>query len=55
MINFLKNITFIIVSYKSKNIIENCIKSINSISKILIVENSSNKSFKNNLEKNILI
>lgn len=51
MINFLKNITFIIVSYKSENIIENCIKSINSISKILIVENSTNKSFKNNLEK----
>ena len=51
MINFLKNITFVIVSYKSENIIENCIKSVNSISKILVVENSTNKFIKKDLEK----
>ena len=44
MNNFEKNITFVIVSYKSSHIIEKCIKSINSNIKIIVVENWSTRS-----------
>ena len=50
MNSFEKNITFIIVSFKSSHIIEKCIKSINSNIKIIIVENSENIDIKNYLE-----
>ena len=50
MNSFEKNITFIIVSFKSSHIIEKCIKSINSNIKIIIVENSENIHIKNYLE-----
>jgi N-acetylglucosaminyl-diphospho-decaprenol L-rhamnosyltransferase len=50
MDNFKKNITFIIVSFRSGHIIEKCIKSISSDSKIIIVENSRNIEVKNYLE-----
>jgi hypothetical protein len=50
MNNFEKNITFVIVSYKSSHIIEKCIKSINSNIKIIIVENSDDIQTKNYLE-----
>ena len=40
MNNFEKNITFVIVSFKSSHIIEKCIQSINSNIKIVVVENS---------------
>ena len=50
MNSFEKNITFIIVSFKSGHIIEKCIKSINSNIKIIIVENSENIHIKNYLE-----
>jgi N-acetylglucosaminyl-diphospho-decaprenol L-rhamnosyltransferase len=50
MTNFEKNITFVIVSFNSEDVIENCIKSINSNVKIIVVENSSNIEVKNNLE-----
>jgi N-acetylglucosaminyl-diphospho-decaprenol L-rhamnosyltransferase len=46
----LKNITFIIVSFKSDYIIEDCIKSIDSNVEILVVENSNNIQFKKKLE-----
>jgi len=46
----LKNITFIIVSFKSDHIIEDCIKSIDSNVEILVVENSNNIRFKKKLE-----
>jgi GT2 family glycosyltransferase len=48
---FEKNVTFVIVCYKSKKIIEKCIKSINPKIKIIIVENSSDFNLKINLEK----
>jgi len=50
MNNFEKNITFVIVSYKSSHIIEKCIQSINSNIKIIIVENSDNVVVKKFLE-----
>ena len=50
MNSFEKNITIIIVSFKSSHIIEKCIKSINSNIKIIIVENSENIHIKNYLE-----
>ena len=49
MNSFEKNITFVIVSFKSDHIIEKCIKSINPNIKIIIVENSDNILAKNYL------
>jgi GT2 family glycosyltransferase len=43
--------TAIIVSYKSKWIIENCIKSIESNTRIIVVENSNDHKLKKFLEK----
>ena len=54
MNNFEKNITFVIVSFRSAHIIENCIKSINPDIKIIIVENSNNLQVKNYLENKFL-
>ena len=54
MNSFEKDITFIIVSFKSSHIIEKCIKSINSNIKIIVVENSDNIHIKNYLEKKFL-
>ena len=51
MSEFEKNITFVIVSFKSDNVIEKCVKSISSNSKIIVVENSKNIFIKNYLEK----
>lgn len=51
MSSFLKDITFIIVSFQSENIISKCIDSLNSISKIIVIENSNNNLIKKNLEK----
>ena len=42
MNSFEKNITFVIVSFKSSDVIEQCIKSISSNIKIIVVENSDN-------------
>ena len=50
MNNFEKNITFVIVSFKSSHIIEKCIQSINSNIKIIVVENSDNVVVKQYLE-----
>jgi len=50
MNNFEKNITFVIVCFKSSHIIEKCIQSINSNIKIIIVENSDNVAAKKYLE-----
>ena len=54
MNSFEKNITFVIVSFKSDHIIEKCIKSINPNIKIIIVENSDNILAKNYLENKFL-
>lgn len=50
MNSFKKNITFVIVSFKSNHVIEKCIKSIDPNIKIIIVENSNNINAKNYLE-----
>ena len=50
MNNFEKNITFVIVSFKSSHIIEKCIQSINSNIKNIVVENSDNVVVKQYLE-----
>jgi len=54
MDSFEKNITFVIVSFKSSHIIEKCIKSIKSNIKIIIVENSDNIDVKTYLENKFL-
>jgi GT2 family glycosyltransferase len=51
MIEFEKNITFVIVSFRSDNVIDKCLQSINPNIKIIVVENSNNISIKNRLEK----
>jgi GT2 family glycosyltransferase len=51
---FKKNITFVIVSFRSGHIIEKCIKSINPHIKIIIVENSCNTYVKDYLENKFL-
>ena len=45
-----QNLTVIIVTFKSENVIHNCIQSIGSDIKILIVDNSNSKEFKENIE-----
>ena len=54
MDKFKKKLTFIIVSYRSQNVIHRCIKSIDSKIKIIVVENSNNFSIKKDLEKKYL-
>ena len=51
MSEFEKNITFIIVSFRSDNVIQKCIESISSNCKVIVVENSQNTSIKKYLEK----
>ena len=54
MNDFEKNITVVIVSFKSDYIIEKCIKSISPNIKIIIVENSDNINVKHYLESKFL-
>ena len=44
-------ITIVITSYKSDEKITKCLKSINNECKTIIIENSKNISFKENIEK----
>ena len=46
----LNDITFIIVTYKSENIIRNCLDSLPKVSKKIIVENSNNINLENDLK-----
>ena len=45
-----QNLSVVIVTLKSKNIIHQCIKSINQNVPIIVVENSNNQKFKDELE-----
>ena len=45
-----QNLTVIIVSFRSENVIHNCIQSIDSDIKVLIIDNSNSKEFKENIE-----
>tara|TARA_Y100000590_G_scaffold78774_1_gene87585 strand:+ start:19 stop:861 length:843 start_codon:yes stop_codon:yes gene_type:complete len=47
----IKDITIVIASFKSEKKIKNCINSIDKQAKVLVIENSSNLNFKENLEK----
>ena len=47
----INNITVIIVSYKSKKTIFNCIKSLEQFNKILILDNSNDKELQKKLKK----
>ena len=46
----LNNITFIIVTFKSEKIIDDCLKSLPKNSKIIVIENSNNYNLKKSLE-----
>ena len=46
-----KNLTVIITTFKSDSKIVNCLNSINSQIKVIVVENSNSESFKVNIEK----
>jgi GT2 family glycosyltransferase len=46
-----QNLSIVIVTIKSENVIHQCIKSINEDLPIIVIENSSNFKFKNDLEK----
>ena len=45
-----QNLTVIIVSFRSENVIHNCIQSINNDIKVLIIDNSNSREFKENIE-----
>ena len=47
----IKDITIVIASFKSEKKIKNCLNSIDKQTKVLVIENSNNLSFKENLEK----
>ena len=46
----LKNLTFIIVTFKSEHIISDCINSLPADSRIIVIENSGNEKLKEDLE-----
>ena len=47
----IKDITIVIASFKSEKQIKDCLNSIDKQAKVLVIENSNNLSFKENLEK----
>ena len=47
----IKDITIVIASFKSEKKIKNCLNSIDKQAKVLVIENSDNLNFKENLEK----
>ena len=54
--NNIHNLTVVILTYKTnEKTLVDCLNSINSKVKILVVENSNNNLFKENLKKNIQI
>ena len=46
-----QNLSVVIVTFKSDQVIHDCIQSISDQIKIIIVDNSSDKKFKENIEK----
>ena len=47
----IKDITIVITSFKSEEKIKNCLNSIDKQAKVLVIENSSDLGFKENLER----
>ena len=48
---FKNNLTVVLVTYKSKEVVDDCIDSINKELPIIVIENSKDKNFKDYLEK----
>ena len=48
-----QNLTIVIVTFKSEEVIHDCISSIGDGIKIIVVENSNNPEFKNKIEEEI--
>ena len=46
-----QNLSVVIVTFKSDQVIDSCIQSISNQIKIIIVDNSNDKKFKENIEK----
>jgi N-acetylglucosaminyl-diphospho-decaprenol L-rhamnosyltransferase len=46
-----QNLTIVIVTFKSNNVIHNCIKSIDKDTKIIVIDNSNDNKFKQELEE----
>ena len=46
-----QNLSIVIVTFKSESVIHDCIKSIGKDIKIIIIENSNNSEFKEELEE----
>ena len=46
-----QNLSIVIVAFKSEKVIHQCILSINDEIKIVVIDNSSNKDFKKEIEK----
>ncbi|MDA9598927.1 glycosyltransferase, partial [Candidatus Pelagibacter sp.] len=46
-----QNLSVVIVAFKSSHVIYDCIQSISNEIKIIVVENSNDKKFKENIEK----
>ena len=52
--NNIHNLTVVILTYKTnEKILADCLNSINPKAKVLVVENSNNNLFKENLEKKV--
>ena len=51
----LNNLTFIIVTFKSNHIIDECIESLPKNSNIIIIENSNNIELKKTLPKKLIL
>ena len=49
-----QNLSIVIVTYKSEAVLYDCINSIGNDIEIIVIENSNNIKFKENLEKNYL-
>ena len=48
-----QNLSAVIVTFKSDQVIHDCIQSISDQIKIIVVDNSNDRKFKENLEKKI--
>ena len=48
------NLTFVIVTYESDNVIDDCLSSIPSNYPIIVIENSGKKNFQEKIEKKYL-
>ena len=50
-----KELTIVVVTFKSDEVIHSCLQSIPRDIKVIVVENSNSNQFKQKIEKNILM